>query len=92
MSRSLCTNRARATFFLPDARVIGEVLREKLEQHAEVVPPKILFEKPAADGTYKWLLGMDGGNDDPSSLGKRRTLRNAHDHRPAEDVGERFAG
>jgi 23S rRNA (adenine2503-C2)-methyltransferase len=41
---------------------LGKALREKLEQHAEVVPPKILFEKPAADGTYKWLLGMDGGN------------------------------
>ena len=41
---------------------VGKALREKLEQHAEVVPPKILFEKPAADGTYKWLLGMDGGN------------------------------
>lgn len=25
MSRSLCANRARTTFFLPDARVIGEV-------------------------------------------------------------------
>ena len=41
---------------------LGKELRGKLEQHAEVVPPKIMFEKPSADGTYKWLLGMDGGN------------------------------
>ena len=24
--------------------------------------PKVQFEKPSADGTHKWLLGMDGGN------------------------------
>ncbi len=30
--------------------------------HVEIVPPKTLFEKQAADATYKWLLGMDGGN------------------------------
>ncbi|CAN5160360.1 23S rRNA (adenine(2503)-C(2))-methyltransferase RlmN [soil metagenome] len=41
---------------------LGKELRAKLEQHAEVVPPKVLFEKPSADGTHKWLLGMDGGN------------------------------
>ncbi len=41
---------------------IGKTLREKLENRAEIVPPKTLFEKQAADGTYKWLLGMDGGN------------------------------
>ncbi|MFC4727509.1 23S rRNA (adenine(2503)-C(2))-methyltransferase RlmN [Coralloluteibacterium thermophilus] len=41
---------------------LGKALRAKLEEHAEVVPPKILFEKPSADGTHKWLLGMDGGN------------------------------
>ena len=41
---------------------LGKELRGKLERHAEVVPPKIMFEKPSADGTYKWLLGMDGGN------------------------------
>jgi len=41
---------------------LGKELRGKLERHAEVVPPKIMFEKPSADGTHKWLLGMDGGN------------------------------
>ncbi len=41
---------------------LGKSLREKLESSAEVLPPKILFEKPSVDGTHKWLLGMDGGN------------------------------
>jgi 23S rRNA (adenine2503-C2)-methyltransferase len=41
---------------------LGKSLRAKLEQHAAVVPPNILFEKPSTDGTHKWLLGMDGGN------------------------------
>ncbi len=41
---------------------IGKALREKLEGVAEIVPPRTLFEKQAADATYKWLLGMDGGN------------------------------
>ena len=41
---------------------LGKVLRSKLEQHAQMLPPKTMFEKPSADGTYKWLLGMDGGN------------------------------
>jgi len=41
---------------------IGKSLRGKLEQHARVLPPNVVFEKPSADGTHKWLLGMDGGN------------------------------
>jgi 23S rRNA (adenine2503-C2)-methyltransferase len=41
---------------------LGKVLRSKLEQHAQVLPPNTMFEKPSADGTHKWLLGMDGGN------------------------------
>jgi len=41
---------------------LGKVLREKLELHAQVLPPKVMFEKPSTDGTHKWLLGMDGGN------------------------------
>ena len=41
---------------------VGKALRDKLEAVAEIVPPKTLFEKQAADATYKWLLGMDGGN------------------------------
>ena len=41
---------------------IGKTLRGKLEQHARVLPPSVVFEKPSTDGTHKWLLGMDGGN------------------------------
>ena len=41
---------------------LGKELRGKLEQHAVVQPPTVLFDKPAADLTHKWLLGMDGGN------------------------------
>ena len=41
---------------------LGKVLRGKLEEFAQVLPPNTVFEKPSADGTHKWLLGMDGGN------------------------------
>jgi 23S rRNA (adenine2503-C2)-methyltransferase len=41
---------------------VGRALRDKLEGALEISPPKVLFEKQAADATYKWLLGMDGGN------------------------------
>jgi len=41
---------------------LGKALRAKLEACAEVVPPKVILEKPSVDGTYKWLLGMDGTN------------------------------
>jgi 23S rRNA (adenine2503-C2)-methyltransferase len=41
---------------------LGKVLRGKLEARAEVVPPGVQFEKQAADGVHKWLLGMTGGN------------------------------
>ena len=45
-----------------DMTDLGKALRAKLEAHAEVVVPKVQFEKPSVDGTHKWLLGMDGGN------------------------------
>ena len=41
---------------------LGKALRAKLEAACVVEPPKVQFEKPSADGTHKWLLGMDGGN------------------------------
>ncbi len=41
---------------------LGKALRGKLEEFAQVLPPNTMFEKPSADGTHKWLLGMDGGN------------------------------
>ncbi len=41
---------------------VGKALRDKLSAAIEIVPPAIKFEKQAADGTHKWLLGMDGSN------------------------------
>jgi 23S rRNA (adenine2503-C2)-methyltransferase len=43
---------------------LGKNLRAKLQEHAEVIVPGIVFDKPSADGTHKWLLGMgvDGKN------------------------------
>ena len=45
-----------------DMTDVGKALRDKLSASVEILPPKIQYEKQAADGTYKWLLGMDGGN------------------------------
>lgn len=43
---------------------LGKSLRAKLQEHAEVVVPQVVFDKPSTDGTHKWLLGMgvDGKN------------------------------
>jgi 23S rRNA (adenine2503-C2)-methyltransferase len=43
---------------------LGKNLRAKLQEHAEVLVPQIVFDKPSTDGTHKWLLGMgaDGRN------------------------------
>ncbi|MAL03315.1 MAG: 23S rRNA (adenine(2503)-C(2))-methyltransferase RlmN [Arenimonas sp.] len=41
---------------------VGKALRARLEAVAEIRPPNVLFDKPSADGTHKWLLGMDAGN------------------------------
>lgn len=41
---------------------VGKALRAKLEAHAEIKPPSVVFEKDAIDGVHKWLLGMDGGS------------------------------
>jgi 23S rRNA (adenine2503-C2)-methyltransferase len=41
---------------------VGKALRAKLEAHAEISPPNVLFDKASTDGTHKWLLGMDAGN------------------------------
>lgn len=41
---------------------LGKALRAKLEQHAEVRVPQVLFDKASTDGTHKWLLGMDPKN------------------------------
>ena len=43
---------------------LGKSLRAKLQEHAEVLVPQVVFDKPSTDGTHKWLLGMgvDGKN------------------------------
>ncbi|MFY8061458.1 MAG: 23S rRNA (adenine(2503)-C(2))-methyltransferase RlmN [Arenimonas sp.] len=41
---------------------LGKDLRAKLESRAVVMPPPVILDKPSADGTHKWLLGMDQAN------------------------------
>jgi len=41
---------------------LGKDLRTKLEARAVVMPPPVILDKPSADGTHKWLLGMDQTN------------------------------
>ncbi len=41
---------------------LGKALRAKLQQHAEVRVPQVVFDKASTDGTHKWLLGMDPRN------------------------------
>jgi 23S rRNA (adenine2503-C2)-methyltransferase len=41
---------------------LGKALRAKLEQHAHVHAPMVVFDKASEDGTHKWLLGMDPKN------------------------------
>ncbi len=45
-----------------DMTDLGKVLRAKLHEHAHIIPPGVILEKPSVDGTHKWLLGMDGAN------------------------------
>ncbi len=40
---------------------LSKSLRDKLQQHAVVRPPKVVLSKPAADGTHKWLVEVDSG-------------------------------
>lgn len=41
---------------------VGKALRDKLSAAVDIIAPKTVFEKQSADGTHKWLLGMDGSN------------------------------
>ncbi len=45
-----------------DMTDLGKALRAKLEAHAEVRVPQVIFDKGSTDGTHKWLLGMDPKN------------------------------
>ena len=41
---------------------LGKALRAKLDVHAHVHVPTVVFDKASTDGTHKWLLGMDPKN------------------------------
>ncbi len=41
---------------------LGKALRTRLKTMAVIEPPTVIFDKPSADGTYKWLLQMPGNN------------------------------
>lgn len=45
-----------------DMTDLGKALRAKLEERAKVHVPQVIFDKESADGTQKWLLGMDPKN------------------------------
>jgi 23S rRNA (adenine2503-C2)-methyltransferase len=45
-----------------DMTDLGKALRAKLEEHAVVRAPQMIFDKASEDGTHKWLLGMDPKN------------------------------
>ncbi|HPA01409.1 MAG TPA: 23S rRNA (adenine(2503)-C(2))-methyltransferase RlmN [Chiayiivirga sp.] len=45
-----------------DMTDLGKALRAKLAERTHVTPPNVLHDKPSADGTHKWLLGMDARN------------------------------
>ena len=41
---------------------LSKDLRHRLKDCAVVQPPEVVFEKKSEDGTYKWLMQMDGHN------------------------------
>jgi 23S rRNA (adenine2503-C2)-methyltransferase len=41
---------------------LSKALRERLAEVAEVRLPEIVFEQKSEDGTYKWVLELDGQN------------------------------
>jgi len=56
---------------------ISKVLRQKLKQISEVVPPKIILQDISSDGTRKWVMKMPGGSSIETVLipeGDRGTL------------------
>lgn len=40
---------------------LSKALRIKLQELAEIQPPKVVLSKPSADGTHKWLVQVAGG-------------------------------
>ena len=45
-----------------DMNNLNQAFRLKLKSKCEIVPPKIIIDKPSLDGTHKWLLQMSDGN------------------------------
>ncbi|MHB1678204.1 MAG: 23S rRNA (adenine(2503)-C(2))-methyltransferase RlmN [Sulfuriferula sp.] len=41
---------------------LAKSLRDKLEDVAQIMPPQMMFEQAAADGTHKWLLDAGDAN------------------------------
>ena len=41
---------------------VGKALRAKLDDRCEIRAPGVVLDKESADGTHKWLLGMDPSN------------------------------
>lgn len=41
---------------------LAKSLRENLKEKAEILAPKIVFDKPSDDGTHKWLIQTPDGN------------------------------
>ncbi len=44
-----------------DMTDLGKVLRAKLNELAEITPPKVMTEQISVDGTRKWLIEVQGG-------------------------------
>lgn len=57
---------------------LSQALRQKLEEVAEVIPPKVVYEDISTDGTRKWVLEVSGGGRVEAVLipaaNNRRTL------------------
>ncbi|MEH6823680.1 MAG: 23S rRNA (adenine(2503)-C(2))-methyltransferase RlmN [Motiliproteus sp.] len=56
---------------------VSKVLRNKLEEIAEIRAPEIVYQDISKDGTRKWVLRVDGGSSMEAVLipdGDRRTL------------------
>ena len=51
-----------------DMTDLGKALRAKLEEHAVVHAPQLIFDKESTDGTHKWLLGMDPKKADKGTI------------------------
>jgi len=42
---------------------MSKVLREKLKEVAEIRAPELVIDQGSSDGTHKWVLRLDGGNN-----------------------------